>query len=39
MNNPKPTAVLTAAVEALRHHDAQLTRDYFYDTCCIAYHV
>lgn len=41
MNNPKPTAALTddAIVEALRHHDPQLTRDYFYDTCRIAYHV
>lgn len=40
-NNPKPTAALTAAaiVEALRHHDALLTCDYFYDTCRIAYPV
>lgn len=41
MNNPKPTAALTddVIVEALRHHDPQLTRDYFYDTCRIAYRV
>lgn len=41
MNNPKPTAALTddAIVEGLRHHDSRLTRDYFYDTCRIAYHV
>lgn len=41
MNNRKPTTALTddAIVEGLRHHDSQLTRDYFYDTCRIAYHV
>ena len=41
MNNLDAPTALTddEIVEGLRHHDAQLTRDYFYDTCRIAYRV